>query len=164
MGTTGDAHDQLIGHLFTSGLTLAAVLSLDRLDAEVADRLRDVVERLDTAIGEIRHFALAALVDDGGAPSPLRLRAVPTQPERQPLIRLAPHDAPRRTLCRFAVDDTFAYATQGHDFYRAADDELWAHESDGYLLAAHSGTPFAHRRGRVYYEVESEEPLYYERP
>ena len=163
MGTTGDARDRLINHLFGSGLTLAAVLSMQRIDGEVAVRLRDVVERLDAAIDEIRHLAFADVVADVIAQPPQQLHAATRQAVPEPLLRLAPQDGRRRSLCRFAVDDVFAYAMHGSDFYRTTDDELWAHESDGYLLAAHSGTPFARRVSRVYYEVESEEALYYER-
>ena len=43
-----------------------------------------------------------------------------------------------------------------------SDHELWAHESDGLLLSARSGTPFARRDGRVFYDVETHVPLYYE--
>jgi hypothetical protein len=160
MGTTGEVHDRLINHLFGSGLTLAAVLSSPRLDSGVAERLRDVLGQLDAAIGEVRHLALSAAV--AGAKAGSRLAAAPTRPQPEREIRLVSEDA-RRCLYQFAADETFAYAASGHDFYRVSDDVLWAHESDGFLLAAHSGAPFARRVGHVYYEVESDEPLYYER-
>lgn len=159
MGSTHEAHDRLVNHLFTSGLTLAAVLNLHRLDREVASRVHDVVEQLDAAIREIRHLALAEVASEYER-SQLHVASTPGV---ETLLHLASPNGERRSLCRFAVDEVFAYSSHGHDFYRIIDDELWAHESDGFLLAPHSGTPFARRVGRVYYEVESEEPLYYER-
>jgi hypothetical protein len=69
-------------------------------------------------------------------------------------------------MARFllSVDDheVVAYATGGHDFYRASDDVLWAHESEGQLLAARSGTTLARRYGRVYYDPNNDAPLYYQ--
>ena len=51
---------------------------------------------------------------------------------------------------------------RGHDFFRASDHELWAHESDDLLISARSGTPLAHRVGDVFYALETDTPLYYE--
>jgi len=61
VGSTNEAHDRLVNHLFGSGLTLAAVLNLQGLDREVSNRVRDVIEQLDAAIGEIRQLAIAAV-------------------------------------------------------------------------------------------------------
>lgn len=70
-------------------------------------------------------------------------------------------DGRRRLRC-VADDAVFAYARHGHDFYRSRDDQLWAHESDGVLLSARSGTLLARRVGNVFYDIESDVPLYYE--
>jgi hypothetical protein len=67
-----------------------------------------------------------------------------------------------RFLLRVNDHEVVAYATGGHDFYRASDDELWAHESDGHLLAARSGTTLARKYGRVYYDANGDVPLYYQ--
>jgi hypothetical protein len=160
MSAAGDAHDRLINHLFRSGLSLAAVLSLPRVEGGVAARLRDVLDQLDAAIGEVRHLALTAALTAANAQSPLS--RMPAQPEPTRSLHLGTEHR-RSQLCRFAVDEVFAYALSGHDFYRVSDDELWAHECDGFLLAPHSGVPFARRVGRAFCEVESAEPLYYER-
>ena len=36
-------------------------------------------------------------------------------------------------------------------------------EQDGVLLSARSGEPLARRRGKVFFELELNQPLYYER-
>ena len=51
---------------------------------------------------------------------------------------------------------------QGAGFFRAADRTLWAHEHDGLLLSARSGAPLAHRVGNIFYDLESDRPLYIE--
>ena len=43
-----------------------------------------------------------------------------------------------------------------------SDHELWAQESDGLLRSARSGKPFARREGHVFYDLETNVPLYYE--
>ncbi len=48
-------HDRVIGHLFGSGLNLAAVLSSKQLDESMSGRLHEVIADLDTAIYEIRN-------------------------------------------------------------------------------------------------------------
>ncbi len=68
-----------------------------------------------------------------------------------------------RRLCRFEDGAVFAYAERGHEFVRASDRELWAVERDDALVSARSGVVLAHRRGRVYFDTETDEPLYYER-
>ena len=57
----------------------------------------------------------------------------------------------------------FAYARHGHDFYRLKDHRLWAHESEGSLRSARSGTRFTYRVGRVFYDAVTKLPLYYEK-
>lgn len=141
-------HDRVINHIFGSGLTLAGILSRHRLDDEVAERLRGVIAELDAAVGHVRSAALAWVVDER---------------ERQPSVPGSPvPENWRRRLCRFSVDEVFAYAVAGHDFYRASDRALWAHENDGLLVSVSSGNILARRDGRVFYDVESEVPLYYE--
>lgn len=73
-----------------------------------------------------------------------------------------PLDHPR-CLCRFEDGEVFAYAERGHDFVRASDRELWAVERDDAIVSARSGSVLAYRRGRVYFAVDSDAPLYYER-
>jgi hypothetical protein len=68
-----------------------------------------------------------------------------------------------RCLCRFEDGAVFAYAERGHEFIRASDRELWAVERDDALVSARSGALLAQRRGRVYFAVDTDEPLYYER-
>jgi hypothetical protein len=62
----------------------------------------------------------------------------------------------------YTVDDDqlFAYAPGRRDFFRAADDRLWAHESHGWLVAAESGETLAHRTGDVYYGAVDGARLY----
>ncbi len=141
-------HDRVINNIFGSGMTLAAILNLDRVDHDVADRLRDVIAALDTAVAELRTEMLARVLASFGAPSEVSQTA-------------DPNDTCRR-LSRFAVEEVFAYAVGGHDFYRSSDHELWAHESDGILLSARSGVPFARRDGHVFYDIDTDAPLYYE--
>jgi hypothetical protein len=68
-----------------------------------------------------------------------------------------------KCLCRFDDGAVFAYVERGHDFIRASDRELWAVERDDMLVSARSGVTLAHRRGRVFFADDTDEPLYYER-
>ena len=61
-------------------------------------------------------------------------------------------------------DELFAYAPGRRDFFRATDDTLWAHESHGWLIAAHSGEPLAHRTGDTYYGAVDGKACYREGP
>ncbi len=64
---TAGTYDSVINRIFGTGLTLAGILSLERVDAEVAGRLRDAIDALDVAVGELRTAALAeAVADDSG--------------------------------------------------------------------------------------------------
>jgi len=143
-----ELHDQVINHLFASGLTLASILRVQQVDDRTAEQLHDVIERLDTVVRELRHAAIAHHVQV-------------SQQETVAQTRPLPLDW-RRRLCRISVDEVFAYAVAGHDFYRAGDHQLWAHESDGVLLSARSGNPLARREGSVFFDIESNVPLYYE--
>ena len=67
-----------------------------------------------------------------------------------------------RYLCRVDDRTVHAYASTRRDFRLASDDTLWAHESHGWLLAATSGTRFAHRVGTIYYDADTETPVYFE--
>jgi len=73
------------------------------------------------------------------------------------------HAVHPRCLCRFEDGAVFAYAERGNEFIRASDRELWAIERDDALVSARSGALLAQRRGRVYFGVDDDEPLYYER-
>ncbi len=68
-----------------------------------------------------------------------------------------------RCLCRFEDGVVFAYVERGHDFIRAADRELWAVERGDALVSVRSGEMLAQRRGRVFFDVATDAPLYYER-
>jgi hypothetical protein len=82
---------------------------------------------------------------------------------------LVPENAPgtpvdrQRCLVRFDDGEVFAYVERGHEYVRSSDHELWATERDDMLLSARSGLPLAYRRGKVFFEFASDEPLYYER-
>ncbi len=144
---SADLHDRVINHIFGSGLTLAGILSAQQVDAGTAERLNAVIVQLDAAVRDLRSAAIAHVVED----------------QRESAKRLGPVPPEwRRRLWRLSVDEVFAYAVAGHDFYRAGDRMLWAHESDGLLLSARSGTPLARRDGQVFYDIESGLPLYYE--
>jgi len=52
----------VIDHIFGAGLGLAAILSLDRLDAAVAERVREALNALDTAVAKMRAAAYAVHV------------------------------------------------------------------------------------------------------
>ena len=69
-----------------------------------------------------------------------------------------------RYLLRVDDHEVVAYARGGHDFYRASDDALWAHESNGHLLAVRSGATLAREIDHIYYDAESNAPLYYVSP
>ena len=56
-----DLCDRVISHLFSSGLTLASVLST-QLDEAVSERLRGVVDELDTAVCEVRRGVFAVSI------------------------------------------------------------------------------------------------------
>jgi len=142
-----DAHDGVISHIFGAGLTVAGILNLRSLDAEVVERLHVVLNELDTAIGELRTATFAYVIAER-EPRPEPLHAVPADG--------------RRCLCHVADHALFAYAMTDHDFYRAADHQLWAHESDDLLLSARFGTPLARRSGNVFYDIETNVPLYHE--
>lgn len=142
-----EAHDDAVSHIFGAGLSLSAILSLDRVDNEIADRLREALASLDSAVADLRTAAFAHLNGTSKA------RREPRDPP--------PVQNGHRRLCLVTANEVFAYAV-GHDFHRAADHELWAHESDGLLLSARHGTPLARRVGNVFYDVATNAPLYHE--
>ena len=143
-----ESHDAVVNRIFGAGLALAGILSLERVDAEVAERLREAIGSLDAAVVELRTAALAEVVA-GNAARPAR---------RDPGTASA-----RRRLSGVSIDDdVFAYAVGRFDFYRAADHSLWAHESDGLLLSVRSGAPLARRDGNLFYDLASNAPLYFE--
>ncbi len=141
-------HDRVINLIFGSGLTLARILGLERVDDEIGGLLNRAIEDLDTAVRELRTAAFTRVVEN-------------REPQPYTPDRTGPTDW-RRRLCRITIDEVFAYAIGGSDFYRASDHRLWAHESDGLLLSARSGTLLARRDGNIYYDTESDVPLYYE--
>ncbi len=156
-----DVGDQVINHIFGCGLTLAAIVGRPDVNDDVARRLQDVIDGLDMAVSAIRRAAFTALIADQDRRSDAaREVAVVAVPDSVAEVGVASSDV-RRRLSRFA-GEAFAYAMHGHDFYRVTDHELWAHESDGLLLSARSGSPLARRAGRVFYDVDTDVPLYYE--
>ena len=64
-------------------------------------------------------------------------------------------------LYRCGDHSPFAYA-HGHDLIRFADHTPWAHLSGDMLLSARSGMCLAYRRGTTFYDVDSNDALYYE--
>ncbi len=48
-------NNRILKHLFGSGLSVAAILSLHQLDPSIAERLRAVLDELDVAIRDIRN-------------------------------------------------------------------------------------------------------------
>ena len=57
-------HDRVIGHLFRSRLMLASIVSLGKVDTEVADRLHYVLDELETAVRAIRRNDFVLSVRD----------------------------------------------------------------------------------------------------
>ncbi|HVJ97516.1 MAG TPA: hypothetical protein VNC41_11865 [Acidimicrobiia bacterium] len=66
-------------------------------------------------------------------------------------------------LCRFDDGEVFAYVERGTEYIRASDHELWATEREDTLMSVRSGAPLAVKRGKVWFSVDADEPLYYER-
>ena len=90
-----EAHDDAVTHIFGAGLSLAAILSLDRVDDEVAERLRDALAALDTAAADLRTAAFAHLLQQsegppraGGPAADPERPPSPVSPQRQRSLRL----------------------------------------------------------------------------
>lgn len=155
--------DRVIGDTFGCGLTVADLSGRLDVSREVAERLCDVIDELDLAVITLRDAAYAALIAGHKPAGEIAARDVAVVASTGANISDSGASAvcSRRRLSRFG-EGMFAYALYGHDFYRASDDELWAHERDGLLLSARSGAPLARRAGRVFYDFETNVPLYYE--
>jgi len=148
-GADHASHDRALNHIFAGGLKIAALAQRPDVAPEIARRLGEVIDELDRATAAIRGQAWADALEQYDSP--------------QERVR---HDDAigsnyGRRLCRVS-DEMFAYARHGHDFYRARDHVLWAHDSEGVLLSARTGSPFARRDGRVFYDLERNVPLFYE--
>jgi signal transduction histidine kinase len=65
-GVAMELHDRVIGHLFGSRLMLASIVSLGKVDTEVAERLRYVLDELETAVRDIRRNDYVLSVRDHG--------------------------------------------------------------------------------------------------
>jgi hypothetical protein len=65
-GVATQLHDRVIGHLFGSRLMLASIVSLGKVETEVAERLRYVLDELEAAVRDIRRtdFVLSVRDDD----------------------------------------------------------------------------------------------------
>ncbi len=152
-------HDGPISHLFECGLTLAALFGHAEVTKDVAHRLVDVIEELDHAVAVLRSAALARVGFDRDASQAPSCRG-PSGASDPIAASPAASTGERRRLYRVG-DDVFAYAMRGHDFFRASDHMLWAHESEDLLLSARSGSAFARRVGDVFHDLESHAALYY---
>jgi len=159
----GDADDRVVNHIFVSGLTLARIVRSQRVEDDIGQRLFDVIEELDAAVRELRNTALARVVADRDHARPDTSHVGSgVVAMADPLAEIHADIDVRRRLRRVEDAEVFAYAKRGHDFFRASDHMLWAHESDDLLLSARSGTPLARRVGEVFYAFESDVALYYE--
>jgi len=144
---TSELYDQLVNDLFGASLVLAGVLGLDA-DEPVIERVRRAIAELDTAIGRLRHAALdRAIVAPNAAEFLDQPAAIPQGARR---------------LHRLGAGELFAYRTGAQDYFRARDHALWAHETQGLLISARNGTPLARRDGRVFFDVHTDDPLYFE--
>ena len=65
-----DLHDQVIGHLFGCGLTLASVLGRHDLDPHITEQLHDVIDELDHAMRHIRDTVFATVERKPDTPQP----------------------------------------------------------------------------------------------
>ena len=143
--TFADLHDRVVRHLHECGLALSVVVQEHGpIDAPTVEALAAVQATLDRAVRDIHATAFAV---------------------RQQLHPRASDDGgpQRRYVVRIEDEAVIAYAEgDGHDFRRVHDDSLWAHESDGTLLSAKSGTPIARRSGIIYYDSVTDIPLYYQ--
>jgi len=88
MGIARESNDRAIDHIVWSELRLAAILGVQRVDAEVADRIREVLRRLDAALTEIRRPVWDGWVGDGDPRRDPNLRVAPAVPE--PRLRAVP--------------------------------------------------------------------------
>lgn len=160
-----ELHDRVIGRMRGAELALAAIVGLGTIDANVAGQLRDVIDQLDAVAKELRSTDLAFWVRNPDLRPDQANHLTIVKPSSNRMETAHPMSAEgRRYLCNFEDGQVFAYATPtGHDFFRATDHTPWAHESDGLLLSARSGTPLAVRSGRVFHDVASNEALYFER-
>ena len=141
--TFADLHDRIVRVLQECGLALAIVLNeRDRLDDRAVEALTTASALLDRAVRDVHATAFAV---------------------RGQLRPRSPVSAQRRYVVRIEDEAVIAYCDgDGHDFRRVHDDSVWAHESEGTLLSARSGTPIARRSGIVYYDPVTDLPLYYE--
>ena len=58
-GCADGARDRVISHVYSAGLTLAAVLGMPRVEGELQNRVRDALAMLDLAIQELQTAAFA---------------------------------------------------------------------------------------------------------
>jgi len=99
-----DLHDRVIGHLFGSALALNGIVNRGEVDGAIAQRLREVIDELDSAVQDIRTTSFVARLGGQFAknlPTPNTERGFGT-----------------RYLVRTEDDKVFAYPQGGHDFYR----------------------------------------------
>jgi len=85
-GVAVDSFNRMMNHMFRSSFLAASIMGLEPLDNRVRTRLTEVIAELDRALTELRHTALAHLVQanadsdvvahdgiDGPASTPLRI-------------------------------------------------------------------------------------------
>ncbi len=145
--TVADLHDRVVRNLHECGLALTLALS-DRsnLDEDFIEAVATALDVLEAVVRDIHTTAFAVRQQRVAPPTDVGSNH-------------------RRYLVRIEDEALVAYAQgDGHDFRRMHDDTIWAHESDGLLLSARSGTPIARRSGIVYYDMVNDIPLYYRTP
>jgi hypothetical protein len=62
-----ESHEAAVNRIFRAGIALAGILSLERVDVEVADRLRAAIASLDAAVVGLRTAALAEVLAGSAA-------------------------------------------------------------------------------------------------
>ena len=98
-GAATQLHDRVIGHLFGSRLMLASIVSLGKVETEVAERLRYVLDELEAAVRDIRRndFVLSVRDHEPGAAEH------PTTSNRRP-IQLNDQAPPAHRFGQFILD------------------------------------------------------------
>jgi hypothetical protein len=154
--------DRAVKRIFESSLTLASVLNRPSIDDHTRELLGGVIAELDHTVTELRSAAFEIAVRDGDPATGPQHRPTPLlATTRQELADAYDRDT-RTRLRRIADNEVFAYAAPGNGFVRASDHIMWAYERDLLLWSARSGTPLARRVGDVFYDLDSNLPLYYD--
>jgi hypothetical protein len=151
-----EVHDRVTNHIFGASLTLASVISGERVDDDIAQRLVDAIDTLDAAVRDLRILALARAIADRDHNIALERSRTTT-----PIASTGNSDV-RAWLRRVKGASAFAYAGHDPEGIRASDRAQWAPERHGLLFSARSGMPLARRVDDVFYDLETDTPLYYQ--